>query len=113
MGYLFCHPWHNDTPPPLGKKLAQIPEAADRFYIHDLAILPAGRGKKLADQLIEHALNWARQSQFSQAMLVAVLGADLFWSKHQFTTKPSEKLSGYGENAVCMQRILLEDPLRS
>ncbi|MGL4995849.1 MAG: GNAT family N-acetyltransferase [Deefgea sp.] len=106
MGYLFCHPWHNDTPPPLGKKLAEIPATADRFYIHDLAILPAGRGKKLADQLIEHAIHWARQSHFSQAMLVAVLGADSFWRKHQFTPQTATRLSGYGEHAVCMQRSL-------
>ena len=106
MGYLFCHPWHSDTPPALGKKLAQLPANADRFYIHDLAILPAGRGKKLADQLIEHALQWAKQSQFNQAMLVAVLGADAFWRKHQFSSKPSTQLSGYGEGAVCMQRLL-------
>lgn len=106
MGYLFCHPWHSDTPPALGKKLAEIPTAADRFYIHDLAISPAGRGKQLADQLIEHALQWARQSQFKQAMLVAVLGADAFWRKQQFSSKPSIQLSGYGKGAVCMQRLL-------
>ena len=104
--YLFCHSWHSDTPPALGKKLAQLPANADRFYIHDLAILPAGRGKKLADQLIEHALNWARHLGFRQAMLVAVLGAESFWRKHQFSGTPNRQLSGYGEGAVCMQRQL-------
>lgn len=106
MGYLFCHPWRGDTPPALGKKLAELPTEADRFYIHDLAIAPAGRGKKLAEQLIAHALHWAKQSQFQRAMLVAVLGADHFWRKHHFEVQDQHPLSGYGEQAVCMQRQL-------
>ncbi|WP_051534485.1 GNAT family N-acetyltransferase [Deefgea rivuli] len=106
MGYLFCHPWHGETPPALKKELEQIPALTDRFYIHDLAIAPAGRGKKLAEQLLQHALNWARQAHFSQAMLVAVLGADAFWKKHQFTALTTSPSSSYGEDAVCMLRAL-------
>ncbi|MBM9888072.1 MULTISPECIES: GNAT family N-acetyltransferase [Deefgea] len=106
LGYLFCHPWHGNTPPALGQKLAELPAHADRFYIHDLAILPTARGQQLADRLIQHALEWAKQSQFSQAMLVAVLGADSFWRKHQFTTQAAVEFSGYGDKAVCMSRPL-------
>lgn len=106
IGYLFCHPWHGATPPALKKELEQIPAPADRFYIHDLAIAPAGRGKKLAEQLLQHALSWAQQAQFSQAMLVAVLGADAFWKKHHFIAMPTTPSSSYGSDAVCMLRAL-------
>lgn len=106
MGYLFCHPWHGATPPALKQKLQQIPTLTDRFYIHDLAIIPAGRGKKLAEQLLQHALSWAQQAHFSQAMLVAVLGADAFWKKHQFTALATPLSASYGADAVCMLRKL-------
>ena len=106
MGYLFCHPWHGTTPPALKQTLQHIPAIADRFYIHDLAIIPAGRGKKLAEQLLQHALNWAQQAHFSQAMLVAVLGADAFWKKHQFIALATPLPSNYGNDAICMLRAL-------
>nr|WP_314899820.1 GNAT family N-acetyltransferase [uncultured Deefgea sp.] len=106
MGYLFCHPWRHDTPPQLGQKLTKLPEQPDRFYIHDLAILPAGRGKQLAKQLIEHALNWAQQAEFDRAMLVAVQGAKSFWQKHHFTVKTPQQVEGYGDDAACMHRAL-------
>ncbi|QZA78961.1 GNAT family N-acetyltransferase [Deefgea tanakiae] len=106
MGYLFCHPWRHDTPPQLGKKLTQLPAQPDRFYIHDLAILPAGRGKQLAEQLIEHAISWAKQAQLDRVMLVAVQGAESFWQKHHFAAKAFPRVEGYGDDAVCMHRVL-------
>ena len=44
LGYLISHPWPRDAAPPkLGALLGAIP-AADSYYLHDIALLPAARG---------------------------------------------------------------------
>ncbi|WP_297573785.1 GNAT family N-acetyltransferase [uncultured Deefgea sp.] len=105
-GYLFCHPWFGEKPPALNAQLSHLPEMADRFYIHDLAISPNARGNNLAEQLIQHAMAWAMHANFSQVMLVAVMGADRFWQKHHFQPLSTPLPAAYGENAVCMLRQL-------
>ncbi|QKJ67431.1 GNAT family N-acetyltransferase [Deefgea piscis] len=105
-GYLFCHPWFGEKLPALNSPLNHLPETTDRFYIHDLAISPGARGNKLAEQLIQHAITWAIHANFSQVMLVAVLGADHFWRKHQFKPLPTPLPAAYGEDAICMLRQL-------
>ncbi|WP_373975571.1 GNAT family N-acetyltransferase [Chitinibacter sp. SCUT-21] len=107
LGYLFTHPWHGDTPPALNRAEQAWPSEADRFYLHDLAIHPDGRGLNLSRLLSEHALNWARQQGYSQAMLVAVGDAQTFWQKMGFSVaaKQDAALQQYGQ-AVLMLRDL-------
>lgn len=107
QGYLFCHPWHGDTPPALNRSEQPWPSSADRFYLHDLAIHPDGRGHKLSTLLAQHACDWAQQQGFTMAMLVAVGGAESFWRKLGFGDHPQQdaSLSQYGQ-AVLMQKPL-------
>lgn len=107
LGYLFCHPWQGDTPPALNRGEQTWPSNADRFYLHDLAIHPDGRGHKLSTALAQHACNWAQKQGFALAMLVAVGGADTFWRKLGFSEHPLQcaSLSRYGQ-AVLMQKPL-------
>ncbi|WP_157669602.1 GNAT family N-acetyltransferase [Chitinibacter sp. GC72] len=107
LGYLFTHPWAGDTPPALNRGDAAWPAQADRFYLHDLAIDPAGRGLQLGLTLAQHALDWAKAAGFPLAMLVAVDQADTFWRKLGFTATAAQdaRLAQYG-NAVLMQKTL-------
>ncbi len=107
LGYMFCHPWQGDTPPALNRGEQPWPSSADRFYLHDLAIHPDGRGHKLSTLLAQHACDWAQQQGFSMAMLVAVGGADIFWRKLGFSDHPQQdpSLGQYGR-AVLMKKPL-------
>ena len=43
-GYLIAHPWAGAVPPALDTPLGPLPDAPDRLWLHDLALLPACRG---------------------------------------------------------------------
>lgn len=49
IGYLLSHAWHAWTPPKLHLPLPpDAPATAERFwFVHDMAIAPAGRGRRL------------------------------------------------------------------
>ena len=49
-GYKISHPIRSNHPPALDTLLGEIPSDADQYYIHDVAILPAVRGKGLCCQ---------------------------------------------------------------
>src|ERR1700748_2226256 len=43
VGYVLSHPWPANTIPALNVLLGAIPENADAYYMHDLALLPVAR----------------------------------------------------------------------
>src|SRR5471030_1536902 len=72
LGYLFAHPWHDNTLLILNRPLDNLPDQANTFFLHDLAIHPHARNQGLAQALIQQAMQWAREENFCKAMLVAV-----------------------------------------
>lgn len=108
VGYLFTHPWQDSEPPALNQVLEQLPDPADTFFLHDLAIHPSARKQGLAQALIRQAMAWARKQRLCKAMLVAVQGSQAFWQQQGFNRPQlpghalQEKLGHYGPDATCL-----------
>ncbi len=107
VGYALAYPARLGAPPPLDTALGALPEGADALYLHDVALLPAFRGRKLAEQAIGQVLALAERSGLA-LMLVSVYGTAPYWSRFGFVVPddklPPAKLASYGEGAVYMIR---------
>lgn len=103
LGYCISHPWHGDRPPVLGALIASVPLDADRYYLHDLALLPQARGIGAAGKAVQLVLRQAQDAGFDKVTLTAVNGADTFWRKQGFAPMPNRP-DGYGENSLSMER---------
>ena len=105
-GYLLSHPWRAYAPPPLNRLLGALPAAADTYYIHDLALHPAVRGRAAAAPLL--ARIFADTAGYPSQSLVAVNNSGGFWARHGFTAidRPglAAKLAVYGDDARYMMR---------
>lgn len=109
-GYALSHPWRLGEPPPLNTPLRRIPADATTFYIHDVALLPEGRGKGHAGAIVEHLAEHAGAAGFDNLSLVAVNGSRDFWQGCGFhaamTATLRDKLATYGGDALLMRREL-------
>ncbi len=112
-GYFCSHPWVRMKPPALHQMLSQIPDSADCWYVHDVAVDPIARGGGVVADACERALEVARAKGFRVAMLVAVSGAGSYWQRLGFKDATTEalrlKLKDYGDDAVYMERALSDD----
>jgi len=110
--YLITLPCTIDTLPILNAASFAVPENADIFYIHDLAVSPNAAGKGYGTTLVKHALGVASELGLNTACLVAVQNSSGFWAKFGFNAAESlesairNKLALYGEGAVFMTRQL-------
>ena len=110
-GYLITHPWRHEGPPPLGALIGAIPVEADSYYLHDLALLPAARGTGAGGEGVRLAMEQAGKAGFRDVYLLAVNGADSFWTLQGFTIVPGEKRAAqlradYGPEVLYMHRRL-------
>lgn len=109
-GYLISHPWRSDAPPALNALLHRLPPEPDTFYLHDLALLPAGRGEGAARVIVEHMVAHARSRGFATMHLTAVNGSVPFWQHLGFAVEAgahaADHLRSYGESARSMVRDL-------
>jgi len=88
VGYLIAHPWVADELPPLNTMLAEIPQGAATFFIHDLALHPAARGQGVAQALLSAAFAKARELGLVDASLLSIQGSSVFWRKAGFVERP-------------------------
>lgn len=109
-GYVLSHPWKRGTLPALDTALGAIPEDADTYYIHDLALLPLTRGVGAAAQIVAALTKHARAMGFPTMSLVAVNGSVPFWEKQGFVVEEhpalAEKLAAYEDAARYMVKAL-------
>ncbi|WP_374553353.1 GNAT family N-acetyltransferase [Sphingobium yanoikuyae] len=105
LGYLITHPWAGDRPPALDQLMGRLPDAADRYYLHDLALLPEARGTGAAAAAVDLTVTQARAAGFDRITLTAVNGADAFWRRQGFVDAPVAADS-YGADSVSMVRVL-------
>ena len=105
LGYLITHPWAGDRPPALDRPIDRLPVAPDRYYLHDLALLPAARGTGAAGAAVDLTVAQARAAGFDRIALTAVNGADGFWRRQDFVDADMPADS-YGAHSVAMMRML-------
>lgn len=108
QGYAFSHPWRFGQPPKLNTRLHRLPDDADTFYIHDVAILPDARSGGHGAAIV--ALLAGQAAGMGSLSLVAVGHSMAFWLRHGF--RPCENnalrtaLVSYDEGARFMVRPL-------
>jgi len=83
-GYAFGVPLTRGTTLELRSPLARIPEGADTFYVHDVAVAPRCRGRGVGRALAERLIAVARARGFDRAELVSVQGSAPFWERFGF-----------------------------
>ena len=113
-GYVLSHPGRLGQLPALNALLGQVPEDADTYYIHDLALLNKARGTGAAAMIVGDIQRHARGSGFANMSLVAVNGSVNFWHKHGFravgaselTPELAAKLASYEQSARFMVKTL-------
>jgi len=107
-GYLIGHPWRRDAPPALDRPLGAIPADADGYYLHDLALLPSTRGAGAGKAALALVLRQAAMAGFADITLMAVNGADGFWSAQGFEHVGGDGGSPYGAGTHMMRRAIGE-----
>jgi GNAT superfamily N-acetyltransferase len=110
LGYAIAHPWRFAEPPSLNTRLDALPVAATTYYVHDVALLPEGRGRGHATEAARRLAAHARAEDFATMTLVAVNRSGSFWEKLGFRKEAvpglETKLQSYGPDAVLMVRDL-------
>lgn len=105
-GYAFAHPWRFGHPPKLNTKLHRLPDDADTFYLHDIAILPEARGAGAGQAVVPLLRAQAAAARLGSLSLIAVGQSRPFWIKHGFSVHVSDTLraalSSYGAEACFM-----------
>lgn len=84
QGYLLAYPSNLGYISPLGADFSNAAEP-NTLYLHDMAISQASQGRGLARELLAKASGFSTQAAFSQMALVAVQGAEGYWSKQGFS----------------------------
>jgi len=97
LGYCIAHPGRMGSPPPLDTLMKALPQAADCLYLHDLALLPESRGRRLGAALVARLEAVARANGFGRIALTAVNNSDGFWENLGFEPSLCAALESYGE----------------
>lgn len=105
LGYCISHPGTIGEPPPLDTVLDALPAAADCLYIHDVALLPAARGRHLGVALARLLEEVARAHGFDRLSLTAVNNSDGFWASLGYTPQPCARLASYGDATYRVKRL--------
>ncbi len=106
VGYVLSHPWKLGDLPALDTLLGALPEHADTFYIHDLALLPLTRGLGAAGQIVAALNKHAEAMNYPTMSLVAVNNSRPFWARQGFFVQDrpelAAKLASYETDARYM-----------
>lgn len=112
-GYVLSHPWRLGQVPALDSLLGALPDDADAYYIHDLALLPSARGGGSASICVDRLAAHARAEGLARMALVAVGNSAGFWRRQGFREAHDEalarKLASYDSAARYMIRDLKDD----
>jgi GNAT superfamily N-acetyltransferase len=108
VGYAVAHPWTLGRPPALDSLLGDIPPEADCLYLHDVAILPAARGQRLTERLVERLRDLAAAHGLGRLALTSVNATAMMWSRYGFVPVVPDavlaaKLATYGDDATYME----------
>lgn len=103
-GYGLAHPWRLNAAPKLDAFLESLPAAPDCLYLHDVAVLPEGRGRGAALAYVVYLEGLARKLGLGHLALVSVYGTVPLWEKAGFKTvlAGAPPLPSYGPAAAYM-----------
>ena len=104
-GFVFALPLRSGTILDLDAPLERLPADADAFYIHNLGVAAAHRGRGLANELIAAAFAVGRLGGLRVCELVSVHGSEPFWERYGFD-RLSEFEYAAGAPATRMRRTL-------
>ncbi len=86
-GYAIGHPWRGAAPL-LDLRLDAIPDQPDRYWIHDLALLPSARGAGLGRAGVALLRADAAAAGLCRLSLIAVGASASFWRRAGFAADP-------------------------
>jgi len=105
-GYLLAHPWSGISPPKLFEPLPNI-ENCEYLYLHDMAVNPQSKGNGIGRTAALKLFEVAKEKGINRITLVAIQGAESFWSVFGFQeVKGMAISSSYGDKAVLMEKVL-------
>jgi ribosomal protein S18 acetylase RimI-like enzyme len=99
-GFAFGVPLRAGTTLALGLPLDEVPQDADTFYIHDVAVASRCRRLGVGRLLAGHLLSAARARGLRRAELVSVQGSAPFWARFGFAE--IERIR-YGDGVVALR----------
>lgn len=108
-GYLVSHPGRQDRPPVIDVPLTGLAEPFDCYFLHDLALGSATRGRGFAAEAVRIVLDEAKRLGLGRVVLIAVGDAHEFWSKQGFQSLGDGLLDpakGYGPEARMLVRAV-------
>jgi len=108
-GYAIAHPSRLGCPPPLDTLLGTLPEDADALHLHDVALLPALRGRGLGGAAVARLMQVATGCGLTRATLIAVHGTPPYWARFGFREAVAA-VSSYGADAIYMVRAARPSP---
>jgi ribosomal protein S18 acetylase RimI-like enzyme len=93
-GYVLSHPWRLGSLPALNSLIGALPDPADTYYIHDLALLPLARRLGAASHIVQSLEKHARALGAATLSLVAVNHSQGFWERQGLVVTEREELYG-------------------
>lgn len=91
-GYALSHPWRFGQPPSLNTLLHALPQYADTYYLHDIALAESARGGGFGGQIVGRLIAVAEASGAGNLSLVAVNGSVPFWQRQGFAVVEDEAI---------------------
>ncbi|WP_342636830.1 GNAT family N-acetyltransferase [Enterovirga rhinocerotis] len=114
IGYALAHPWRLFDIPRLDSYLLALPPDPDCLYLHDIAVLPEGRGSGAAGRYVDHLRATARSRGLASLACVSVYGTSRLWRAFGFEIIVDPRLEaalrGYDESATYMVARVEESP---
>ena len=102
LGHFISHPWPRGSAPEVDKLVGSLPAGSDCWHVHDAVISPDIRGGNLAGRALDMVAMTAAGRGFDRLSLIAVGGADRFWSRHGFA--PAQANPPFAPDKVYMER---------
>lgn len=113
LAYVVSLPVDDGQLPALDAPSVTPARAPRTLHLHDLAVSPAGRAKRLGHKLVQQVVHRAQDMGLAQVALVAVQGSRAYWERHGFAVAeaPADsplaaKLASFGPGATLMRRAL-------
>lgn len=106
LGYLLSHPWRGFEPPKLSQSLLYV-EESEYLFLHDMAVKSIAKGRGVGRSMLNELIKIAKKKGVKNITLVAVQGAERFWSLFGFKEVSNQQVcSSYGESAVLMNKVI-------